>query len=120
MQITKAMEMVSASKMSRAEQKTRAFVPYSKKMQEVVSHIAATNLDVSHPMLSKRDVKKTGYLIITSDRGLAGAYNSHVLRHLQQTIDERHQSTDEYTIIAVGRIGYRSEERRVGMSGRRK
>lgn len=105
-QITKAMEMVSASKMTRAEQKTRSFVPYSKKMQETVSHIAATNLDVSHPMLSKREVKKTGYLIITSDRGLAGAYNSHVLRHLQHTIDERHNSTDEYTIIAVGRIGY--------------
>jgi len=100
------MEMVSASKMSRAEQKTRAFVPYSKKIQEVVAHIAANNLDVTHPMLSKREVKKTGYLVITSDRGLAGAYNSHVLRYLQQTIEERHQSTDEYTIIAVGRIGY--------------
>lgn len=98
--------MVSASKMSRAEQKTRAFVPYSKKIQEVVAHIAANNLDVTHPMLSKREVKKTGYLVITSDRGLAGAYNSHVLRYLQQTIEKRHKSTDEYTIIAVGRIGY--------------
>ena len=98
--------MVSASKMSRAEQKTRAFVPYSEKMQEVVASIAANNIDVTHPMLSKRDVKKTGYLVITSDRGLAGAYNSHILRYLQQTIEKRHQSTDEYTIIAVGRIGY--------------
>lgn len=98
--------MVSASKMSRAEEKTRAFIPYSEKMQEVVAHIAQNNVDVSHPMLSKRDVKKTGYIVITSDRGLAGAYNSSVLRHLSDTVNKRHQSTDEYTIIALGRIGY--------------
>src|SRR5690625_7952900 len=100
------MEMVSASKMSRAEQNAKAYVPYSEKIQEVVASIANNNTDVSHPMLSKREVKKTGYLIITSDRGLGGAYNSHDLRHLQHTIDERHNSIDEYTIIAVGRISY--------------
>lgn len=105
-QITKAMEMVSASKMGRAEQKTKAFIPYSEKIQEVVANITRNNVDISHPMLSKRDVKKTGYLVITSDRGLAGAYNSNVLRYLYDTIQKRHQSTDEYTIIAVGRIGY--------------
>lgn len=105
-QITKAMEMVSASKMSRAEQYTRAFVPYGEKMQEVVASIAQSNTDITHPMLSKREVKRTGYLIVTSDRGLAGAYNSHVLRHLQDTLAKQHQSPDEYTVIAVGRIGF--------------
>lgn len=53
-----------------------------------------------------REVKKTGYLIVTSDRGLAGAYNSNVLRRLQQTITERHTSKDDYTIIAIGRVGF--------------
>lgn len=105
-QITAAMEMVSASKMSKAEQNTKAFVPYSDKIQEVVASIAKNNTDATHSMLSSRDVKKTGYLIITADKGLVGAYNSNVLRHLQRTIQEKHNSPDEYTIIAVGRMGY--------------
>ncbi|APC49742.1 ATP synthase F1 subunit gamma [Virgibacillus halodenitrificans] len=105
-QITKAMELVSASKMSKAEQNAKAFVPYSEKIQEVVASIATSNMDASHPMLSKREVKKTGYLVITSDRGLAGAYNSSVLKRLHQTVQENHQSTDEYTVIAIGRMGY--------------
>ncbi|WP_284140123.1 MULTISPECIES: ATP synthase F1 subunit gamma [unclassified Virgibacillus] len=103
--ITKAMEMVSASKMARAEQNATAFVPYSDKIQEVVAHLAV-NSDASHPMLQKRAVKKTGYLVITSDRGLAGAYNSSVLRKLYQTVQERHQSAEDYTVIAIGRMGY--------------
>ncbi|MFD2629353.1 F0F1 ATP synthase subunit gamma [Oceanobacillus kapialis] len=105
-QITKAMEMVSASKMSKAEQNAKAFVPYGEKIQEVVKSIATNNPDATHPMLQKREVKKTGYLVITSDRGLAGAYNSSVLRNLYQTIQDKHQSTDEYTVIAIGRMGY--------------
>ncbi len=100
------MELVSASKMSKAEQNAKAFVPYSEKIQEVVASIATSNMDASHPMLSKREVKKTGYLVITSDRGLAGAYNSSVLKRLHQTVQENHQSTDEYTVIAIGRMGY--------------
>ncbi|MUK89658.1 F0F1 ATP synthase subunit gamma [Ornithinibacillus sp. L9] len=103
--ITKAMEMVSASKMNKAEQNAKSFVPYSEKIQEVVASIAS-NTDADHPMLSKREVKKTGYLVITSDRGLAGAYNSSILRSLYQTVNERHQSSDEYTVIAIGRMGY--------------
>lgn len=105
-QITTAMEMVSASKMSRAEEKTRSFYPYSEKIRAVVTNIAQKISNPTHPMLVTREVKKTGYLIITSDRGLAGAYNSSVLRHFQRTIDEKHASKDEYTVIAIGRIGY--------------
>lgn len=105
-QITAAMEMVSASKMSKAEQNAKSYVPYSEKIQEVVASIASNNTDVSHPMLSKREVKKTGYLIVTADKGLVGAYNSSILRHLQRTIKEKHQSADEYTVIAIGRKGY--------------
>src|SRR5690625_4377959 len=92
--------------MSRDDENTRAYEEYDKKMQEVVSNIANSSVDISHPMLEKREVKKTGYLIITSDRGLAGAYNSNVVRHLHATITKNHQSSDEYTVIAVGRVGY--------------
>ncbi len=104
-QITKAMQMVSASKMSRAEVNAKAFVPYMEKIQDVVANIAGGVTDASHPMLVSRPVKKTGYLVITSDRGLAGAYNSSVLRHVYNTIQERHKSNDEFMIIAIGRIG---------------
>ncbi|MFD1064494.1 ATP synthase F1 subunit gamma [Oceanobacillus locisalsi] len=105
-QITGAMELVSASKMSKAEQNAKGFVPYAEKLQEVVSSIANSNTDSDHPMLNKREVKKTGYLIITSDRGLVGAYNSHILRSLVSKLDENHASKDEYTIIVIGRKGY--------------
>jgi len=98
--------MVSASKMSKAEENTRAYKEYDHKMQEVVSNIANSSIDITHPMLEKREVRKTGYVVITSDRGLAGAYNSSVLRHLQVTLEENHKSKDEYTIIAIGRMGY--------------
>lgn len=104
-QITKAMQMVSASKMNRAEANAKAYVPYMEKIQEVVSSIANGSTDASHPMLTSRPVKKTGYLVITSDRGLAGAYNSSILRHVYKTILERHKSNDEFVIIAIGRVG---------------
>jgi F-type H+-transporting ATPase subunit gamma len=104
-QITKAMQMVSASKMARAETNAKAFVPYMEKIQEVVSSIALGSTDASHPMLVSRPVKKTGYLVITSDRGLAGAYNSNVIRLVHNQIKERHSSNDEFAIIAIGRIG---------------
>jgi len=92
--------------MSKAERNAKGYVPYSEKMQEVVANIANADTDVSHPMLEKREVKKTGYLVITSDKGLVGGYNSHILKELNQAIAKRHQSTNEYTIIVMGRKGY--------------
>lgn len=103
-QITKAMQMVSASKLSKAEQNAKNFIPYSEKIQEVVTSIASSS-DVDHPMLKPRTVRKTGYFVITSDRGLAGPYNSSVLRHVYRTIKDTHKSEDEYTVIVVGKVG---------------
>lgn len=104
-QITKAMEMVSASKWNRGVMNAKSFVPYMEKIQEVTASVAGGSKGVNHPMLVSRPVKKTGYLVITSDRGLAGAYNSNVLRNLYQTIKDRHKSNDEFAIIAIGRVG---------------
>lgn len=104
-QITKAMEMVSASKFSKAEQNAKRYASYSEKIKEVIANIATNSTDATHPMLVRRDVKKTGYIIVTADSGLAGAYNSNVLRKLYQTVEEKHTSTDEYTVIALGRMG---------------
>jgi F-type H+-transporting ATPase subunit gamma len=99
------MEMVSAAKLNRAENNAKAFGPYMNKIQEVVASIANGSSDVSHPMLESRPVKRTGYLVITSDRGLAGAFNSSVLRAAFQTIQKRHKSNDEFVIIAIGKMG---------------
>lgn len=105
-QITKAMEMVSAAKLNRAQNKAESFQPYTDKIREVVASIAAGTEGVSHPMLKERsEVKKTGYIVITSDRGLCGAYNSGLLRETLQLINKRHSSPDEYGIVVIGRIG---------------
>lgn len=103
-QITKAMQMISASKLSRAEDNARAFVPYMEKIQEVVTSVASGSQDAEHPMLMTRPIKKTGYIVITSDRGLAGSFNSNILRQVYNTIQERHQSPEEYAIIAIGAV----------------
>ncbi|WP_058300309.1 ATP synthase F1 subunit gamma [Gorillibacterium timonense] len=104
-QITKAMEMVAAAKLRKAQQRAEAARPYEEKIREMVAHIAAVQSDVSHPMLQKRPVKKTGYLVITSDRGLAGGFNANLIRKTLQVIEERHKSKDEYTLLVVGRKG---------------
>lgn len=104
-QITKAMEMVAASNFTRAEQNAKAFVPYMEKIQEVTASVALGSSDAAHPMLVKRPVKKTAYLVITAERGLKGSFNSNVLRAAMQGINARHQSKDEYVIISLGKVG---------------
>ena len=104
-QITRAMQMVSASKLNRAESNAKAFVPYVEKIQDVVASIATGSSDASHPMMISRPVKKTAYLVITSDRGLVGGYNSNILRTVMTKIRQRHTSNDEFVILSVGRKG---------------
>lgn len=104
-QLTKAMKMVAAAKLRRAQETAERSRPYSEKIKEVISSIAAGTKDFSHPMLENRPVKKTGYLVITSDRGLAGGYNANILRLVTNTIKERHKSADEYMIFVIGRKG---------------
>ncbi|NMI03947.1 F0F1 ATP synthase subunit gamma [Paenibacillus sp. SZ31] len=104
-QITKAMEMVAAAKLRKAQEKAEAARPYSEKLKEVVASIASSAQDIKHPMLESRPVKKTAYLIITSDRGLAGGYNANVLRQVNQTLKERHNSSNDYELFVIGRKG---------------
>jgi F-type H+-transporting ATPase subunit gamma len=104
-QITRAMEMVSAANLRKAQRAAEAARPYSDKLKEVVGSIAAGSKDIKHPMLQNREVKKTGYLVITSDKGLAGGYNANVLRKVMSEIKERHQSTAEYSVFVIGRKG---------------
>ncbi|WP_432354077.1 ATP synthase F1 subunit gamma [Sporosarcina sp. A2] len=123
-QITKAMQMVSASKLTRAEANAKKFVPYMDKIEEVVGSIASVSQNSAHPMLVTRPVKKTGYLIVTSDRGLVGGYNSHVLRKAKRAIEARHASKDEVVLFVIGskgteffnRLGFEVEESLVGVT----
>ena len=103
-QITRAMQMVSASKLNRAELNAKAFVPYMDKIQDVVASIAAGSNE-THAMMTTRPVQKTAYLVITSDRGLVGGYNSNILRTVMARIRSRHTSNDEFVILSVGRKG---------------
>jgi F-type H+-transporting ATPase subunit gamma len=104
-QITKAMEMIAAARLRKAQEAALASRPYADKMKEVVSTIAAGSTHVKHPMLQVREVKKTGYFVITSDRGLAGGYNANLLRTLTQTIRAKHSSTNDYMLFVIGRKG---------------
>jgi F-type H+-transporting ATPase subunit gamma len=104
-QITKAMEMVAAAKLRRSQEAAQAARPYAEKIKEVVSSIASGTKGIKNPILVSREIKKTGYLVITSDRGLAGGYNSNLLRKLMQTIREKHKSSNEYVLMVVGRKG---------------
>ncbi len=98
-QITKAMEMVAASKMRRAQQAATAGRPYGEVLNDVLVSLCDHIDEEAHPLLARRDVKKTLVLLLTSDKGLCGALNTHVLRDAA-LLD--HQST---LFIALGRKG---------------
>ncbi|MGZ7445664.1 ATP synthase F1 subunit gamma [Paenibacillus sp. TH7-28] len=104
-QITKAMEMVASAKLRKAQEKAQASRPYAEKLKEVVSSIAAGTQGVSHPMLESRPVKKTAYIVITSDGSLVGGYNANILRKVTDLIKSKHASSAEYGIFVIGRKG---------------
>lgn len=105
-QITKAMEMVAASKLNRAQVLAESYASYAEKIRDVVASIASTNTaDASHPMLEARSVKKTAYVLIFSDSGLAGGYNANLIRDFLAKMEERHSSSEDYGVIVIGRIG---------------
>lgn len=104
-QITNAMNMVSSSKLRKAEKNAMTFRPYMEKMKDAITAIAGSNRVSSHQMLNERPVKRVGYMVITSDRGLAGAYSANVLKKMIRDIEQRHNSPEEYRIIVLGQIG---------------
>ncbi|MDT8336790.1 MAG: ATP synthase F1 subunit gamma [Candidatus Izemoplasmatales bacterium] len=101
-QITKAMNMVSASKLRKVEKKFKAFQPIKNKIKQLLEHVISTNPEYNHPLLETREIKKVGYILVTSDRGLAGPYNSQILKYFENLIKQ-----DEHEFI-VGTIGYKA------------
>lgn len=80
--ITKAMEMVAASKMRKSQERMAASRPYADTMRKVIGHIALGNLEYKHPYLEERDVKRVGYLVVSTDRGLCGGLNINLFKRL--------------------------------------
>jgi F-type H+-transporting ATPase subunit gamma len=102
-QITKAMEMVAAAKLRRVQEAVQLSKPYLERLSEMLADIAPSVPYLKHPLLADRPVRRTGYLVITADRGLAGGYTSNVLRRALQEF--RHKDRDTYVVFAVGRRG---------------
>lgn len=81
-QITKAMKMVAAARLRRAQERANASKPYTDKIREMLADVAGNARDSAHPLLAVRDVEKTAYLIVGADKGLAGAYTSNLIREV--------------------------------------
>ncbi len=106
-QITKAMHMVSQSKVKRVEKLYKSYKDFMARIASLVKHVVTKAKDeYPHPLLKPREVKKTAYFIITSDRGLAGSYNSSIFKALTEMIEKNHTSSDEYITGAVGKKGF--------------
>ena len=120
-QITSAMQMVSASKLAKSEQAVRRYHDYAEKIREVVTHLLYAQHDHKdeeleeevihdedesfidyHDLLIERPVRKTGYLVISSDQGLAGSYNSSIFQATREMLQTDHDSKDEFVILTIG------------------
>lgn len=100
--ITKAMEMVAASKMRRAQERMKAARPYADKMRQVIGRIRVANPDQSHPFLVERDPKAVGIVIISSDRGLCGSLNINVFKQSLALIREWQDRGAEVHLCLIG------------------
>jgi F-type H+-transporting ATPase subunit gamma len=101
--ITRAMELIAASRIVKAQQRVAAAVPYSDQITEVVKDLAAAGGASQSPLLAGRDVKTTAYVVITADRGLCGGYNAGVQRAAEGEIKKDVLKGSDYSVIAVGR-----------------
>ena len=104
-QITKAMQMVSAAKLTKSETKTKNYHHYMETLEDMVRNISSSSSMSHHPFFkTKSETNCTGYLVITSDRGLAGGYNSNVLKLLQQQLDSK--PSNQSKLYVIGSKGF--------------
>ncbi len=101
--ITKAMEMVAASKMRRAQDRMRAARPYAQKMRTVVAHLAHAHPEYKHPYVMEREVKAVGYIIVSSDRGLCGGLNINVFRKAVNDMSQWHDKKVQVNVSVIGK-----------------
>jgi len=103
--ITRAMEMVAASKMRKTQERMRASKPYANKIYDVVKHIARAASEYRHPFMDERVIKRVGVIVVTSDRGLCGGLNANLLRETIRSIRNWKEQGIEVDIVVIGRKG---------------
>ncbi len=108
-QITKTMEMVSAAKLRRAQTAVESARPYARLLREVLQNLAQATGDVTHPAFVRREVKRQAIVLVTSDRGLAGAFNANLVRAVELRIRETGRPT---RLVLLGKKGYAYYRRR--------
>jgi F-type H+-transporting ATPase subunit gamma len=104
--ITNAMKVVSAAKLRRAQELLYSSRPYSDKLYELVRDLAGHVDRESHPLLQEREERRVDLILVTADRGLAGAFNSNIIKEAERFIEERKSKGSEVSLILIGRKGY--------------
>lgn len=110
--ITKAMEMVAASKMRKAQDRMNATRPYAEKMRNVICHLAHSHPEYKHPFMIEREVKRVGYIVVTSDRGLCGGLNVNLFKKTLTDMMSQDEKGVEIDVVAIGRKGVEYFKRR--------
>jgi F-type H+-transporting ATPase subunit gamma len=100
--ITSAMEKVAASKIRKAQKQMQASRPYAQRIRRVVGHLAHANPDYRHPYLTEREVKRVGYIVISTDRGLCGGLNANLFKRMIGEIAERQDENVEVDLALIG------------------
>ena len=103
--ITKAMEMVAASKMRKAQERMRAGRPYANKVREIAAHLMQANPEYSHPYLVEREVKSVGVVMVTTDKGLCGGLNTNITRVVLSKLKEFEKNGIAVQATAFGNKG---------------
>jgi len=103
--ITNAMEKVAVSKMRKAQQRMAAGRPYAQRIRQVIGHLANANPEYRHPFMQTREVKRAGYIVVTSDRGLCGGLNTNLLKLLVKDMREQHETGVEVDLCVIGSKG---------------
>ncbi len=103
--ITNAMEKVAASKMRKAQDRMQHALPYAKKILEVIGHVARSHAEYHHPLMAVRDIRRVGYIIITTDKGLCGGLNAHLLKACVQSIKRYADQGKPASLCLIGGKG---------------
>jgi len=103
--ITKAMEMVAASKMRKAQERMRAARPYSSKIRNITANLSQANPEYTHPFMESNDARSTGFIVVSTDKGLCGGLNTNVLRMVTARLRELQAAGDDAQAVAIGNKG---------------
>ena len=104
--ITKAMEMVAASKMRKAQDRMRAARPYGEQIRRMAAHLSHALTDYKHPFLEQREQKRLGFILVTSDKGLCGGLNANMLRLVLAKCKELQSQNIDFEVTCLGNKGY--------------